>query len=454
MSEENILLVDDDSEMLLSLTRALKASGVTAALHAASKHQKALELLKSTEPQAAIVDLCLDESKGIESGFNLIKDILSNDPTCRVIVLTGHGSPEYGVRAINLGAANFIEKPADSMHLAALIKDAVSQSNLRREYSKILKDSLPLKNSSIIGSSSAIDNLRRELEYAAGNTQSVLITGETGTGKGLLAKVIHSSSARTTGKFVRYQANFSTADLVNSELFGHLKGSFTGANEDRKGLFSEAGGGTFFLDEIDELPLETQVSLLGVLQEKKYRALGSDQEIELDIRLICATNQDIEKCLAEGKIRKDFYHRIAHCKIHIPALRDRKEDIPELTRHIIKKLCDAENLILPDIEKAALDKLKTYSWPGNVRELEAVIESAVYRAQFENRTFISAENIKLQMNDTPADMAKKSFHDQVRDYKLKLIKEKLAETGGNQLKAANELGLDRSTLRKFLLMLN
>lgn len=452
MADESILLVDDDSEMLISLTRALKASGVSAPIHAATKYEKAMELLKEKTPQVAVLDLCLDENQGVESGFKLIKDLLAHDNTCRVIVLTGHGSIEYGVRAINLGAANFLEKPADTSHLAALINDGVKQSKLRREYTRVVAEKGSVSNSLVIGISEAVKKLHKEIEYAARSSQAILITGETGTGKGLCAKAVHVASPRAENAFIRYQANFGTADLVNSELFGHMKGAFTGANDDRKGLLAEAKGGTFFLDEIDELPLATQVTMLGVLQEKKFRPLGANKELDLDIRLICATNQDPEKCLGEGKIRKDFYHRVAHVRIHIPPLRQRKEDISLLSESILNKLNQSESISVSRFDDQAIKKLEVYDWPGNIRELEAVAEAAIHRAQFEGRNVVAAEDIQLDISSSAAsELSDNSFHELVRIYKLKLIKEKLAQTNGNQLKAAEELGLDRSTMRKILL---
>lgn len=448
-NEENVLLVDDDSEMLISLARALKASGVTSAIHAASKHEKAIELLLDKNPQVAVVDLCLDEKAGVDSGFNLIRDILAQDSTCRIIVLTGHGTVEYGVRAIDMGAANFLEKPADSAHVAALIKDGLAQCDLRRAFAKLAIQKTNFIQTPVIGSSEQTKNLLKEIEYAARNSLPVMINGETGTGKGLVAKTIHLLSDRAKKNFVRYQANFGTADLVNSDLFGHQKGSFTGAAEDRKGLFGAAEGGTFFLDEIDELPHETQVTLLGVLQDKKYRALGSNKELDLNIRLITATNQDMEKCLAEGKLRKDFYHRIAHIKIQIPPLRQRKDDIPDLCKFFISKFRDSENLSVLAVDDSVINKFQSYDWPGNVRELEAVVEGAMHRAQYEDRTYIKDSD--LQMGQSPTAAASdQNFHEQVRTFKLKLINDKLNQVGGNQLKAAKELGLDRSSLRRLL----
>jgi len=444
-----LLLVDDDGDALLSLTRALKAQGFNGVISAASTAERAMELAAKEDPHAAVVDLCLDDKEGVESGFKLIKSLAAVAPFCRVIVLTGHASTAHGIRALNLGAASFLEKPADLNHLLALLQDGVAQSELRRAYEE-------LKTSKggdeigrlIIGCSAKMRALVEEVKYASQTGQPVLITGETGTGKGLCAQTIHRLSARNRFKFVRYQPNFSSADLVNSDLFGHRRGAFTGAYEDRRGLIQEAEQGTLFLDEIDELPLETQVTLLGVLQDRKYRPLGSDREQETNFRLICASNQDIEQCLAQGKLRKDFYHRIAYQHIHIPPLREHCEDIKDLACFILGSLREREQVHVFEIEKAAMDRLMHFEWPGNVRQLEAVVESAAYKAQFAGRSSVGEEDLNLGAK--AADVGGVGFHDQVQAFKLKLINDALARQGGNQLKAARELGLERSTLRRLL----
>lgn len=452
MSSENILIVDDDGAMLLSLSRALKSAGLSAAVHAASDPKTALELLKEKTPQVAVIDLSLDEREGVEGGFNLIREILSEDAGCRIIVLTGHGSIEHGVRALNSGAANFLEKPADTSHLLALIRDGIQQATLRREYQRTVlsQESVPL--SALIGKSSRIAGLKSELQYAASNSQPLVLCGETGTGKGLCARIVHQMSARSKKRLVRYQTTFATADLVNSDLFGHRKGAFTGANEERQGLLAEADGGTFFLDEVDELLPETQIAMLSVLQEKKYRQIGADRESEIDIRLISATNQELEECVSSGKLRKDFYHRIAHLIIEIPPLRDRKEDISDLVSHIAgSRIKDVESVM--SISSGAIDKLCSYDYPGNVRELESIVEGAVYRAQFKKRSIVGADDINLggaRAGSGLQGAEALNFHERVKDFKRRIIKEKLLQTGGNQVKAAAELGLDRSTMRRLL----
>ncbi|MDZ4787008.1 MAG: sigma-54 dependent transcriptional regulator [bacterium] len=446
---KNILLVDDDEDALLSLVRALKATIPDLSFNAATKAEMALQLIKEKSPQVLVTDLCLNELEGPESGFNLLKEALKIDSTMRAIILTGVDSPKAGIKCLELGASSFIEKPADISHLSALIKDGVSQAILKRDFAELNQKLQQPSLSNIIGSSDLAKKLRAEIQYAASNNQSILITGETGTGKGLCALAIHKLSKRSAQKFVRYQPSYATFDLVNSDLFGHVKGAFTGAEASRHGLISESRAGTLFLDEIDELPNENQVLLLGVLQEKIYRSVGSNQELEADFRLISATNNDLSKTIESKKLRLDFYHRIAHAQIHVPALRERIHDIKELSEHFLTNLRESESVSVFELEDTAISKLHDYKWPGNIRELQAVIEGAAYRAQFEGRNFIAYRDLEIG-NLSKNSQTLQNFHSQVEDFKSNLIKHALARNQGNQLKASQELGMDRTSLRRII----
>jgi DNA-binding NtrC family response regulator len=447
-SDARLLLVDDDGEAVLSLSRALRAAGFKGALEAAGNAEKALALALERDFHVAVIDLTLDVREGPEGGFRLLGQIVRDFPLCRIIVLTGNASLQHGVRALSSGAAHFLEKPADPRHLSALIEDSVRQSNLRREFEALKrnepKDGIQL----IIGSSPAAERIRQEVRFAASHAQAVLITGETGTGKGLCARAIHEASSRRAQRLVRYQPSFSNADLVTSDLFGHQKGSFTGAEGTRMGLIEQAENGTLFLDEIDALPLETQVSLLGVLQEKRYRPVGASEEKEARFRLLCASNQDLEQCVKNGSVRRDFFHRVAHATIHLPPLRERASDIPELAAYILSQVRTREQLNVFEFSSAALTALQQHAWPGNIREFEAVVEGAVFRAQFEQRSIVEASDVHV-LSRSPSG-SELTFSDQVEEYKRKLIQDALDKNAGNQAKAAQSLGLDRSTLRRIL----
>lgn len=444
----SLLFVDDDSDGLLALTRSLKASGISETMHCATSAAKGIELAKEVAPSVAVCDLSLDEVQGVHSGYGLIKGILEVAPMCRVIVLTGHGDIKYGVRALELGAANFLAKPANISHLAALVRDGIFQVEIRQA----LFDFRLIQNREMtktyVGSSASSTEVVSSLAFAATTPQSILIKGETGTGKGLCARLIHKLSARSSEPFIRYQPTFSNPDLVNSELFGHSKGSFTGAEIEREGLLAAVGAGTLFLDEISELPSETQVSLLGVLQEKVFRPVGANNEIETRFRLISATNADLEQRVDTGQYRSDLFHRLAHQVIELPALRDRLEDIEELAITILNGIGEREEIAVQSIGDCALLSLMQHSWPGNVRELQAVIESAAYRAQFKGRLSILREDLPSMSSSAPRAC---SFSDQVEAFKLSLVQQTLRKCGGNQSRAAKELRVDRSTFRRILM---
>lgn len=443
-----LLLVDDDAETLLSLSRALLLAGHKDEILLASSLDGALQKAAKNSPAVALIDLSLNESEGVEGGFRLLQEILSNDPLCRVIVLTGHSTPQYGVRALNLGAAHFLTKPPNLEHLSALIRDGFAQYRLRKEYTSLKNSQHSKLAGLVLGSSPASRKLRDDLLYAASNNQPLLLCGETGVGKGLCASVIHKASQRSRGKFVRYQPNFGNADLVNSDLFGHTKGSFTGATEARGGLLLEADHGTLFLDEVDELPIETQVMLLGVLQERTFRAIGSNSEQKANFRLICASNAGITECLEKGKIRRDFYHRIAHNIVQIPALRDRREDISELANHFLEEFRTKEQVNVLGFSQEVFAKLNSYEWPGNIRELYSVIEGACYRAQYLNKSYIDLDSLVL--GNAQDDISSLDFNQKVIKFKQQLVNQALANSAGNQLQAAKALGIDRSTLRRII----
>ncbi|WKZ57645.1 MAG: sigma-54 dependent transcriptional regulator [Bdellovibrionota bacterium] len=446
-TEGSLLLVDDDGDNVLSLSKLIKQRLPGVSIYGTTKADDARVLAEKYRPQAAIIDLHLDATQGVDAGFQLISDLQRGDGTLRVIVLTGHGSPAFGVRALALGAASFLEKPPEADHVCALVRDAIAQANLRRAYQSLASTAQHAKFY-FIGRSEAATRIREQIQYAAKTTQAVLLYGETGTGKGLVARSIHEQSGRHP--FVRYQPNFATADLVNSELFGHAKGSFTGATESRRGLLEEAHGGTLFLDEIDELPMEIQVTLLGVLQERVFRPVGSNREIATNFRLICATNRDPQEAITAGKLRRDLYHRLAHASIVLPPLRERRDDIAALAQHIIANLAGQHDLTVQGSTDEALAVLVSHSWPGNVRELEATLENAAYRAQFEGAVRIEPRHIALPASMGEGQTRAQSLHDQVEGYRKQVISEVLRRHGGNVLKTAQELKLDRTSLRRML----
>jgi len=304
----------------------------------------------------------------------------------------------------------------------------------------------------LIGTSGAIEHLREQIRFAASNSQPVLLLGETGSGKGVCARLIHELGLRSTRRFVPYHPNFGGGDLVQSELFGHVRGAFTGATEGRRGLVLEAHGGTLFLDELDEVPADTQVRLLDLVQERRFRPVGADDFQTVDCRVVAASNRPLQELQVSGKLRRDLYHRIAHCVIEIPPLRSRVEDIPELARVALSECRRRSDVAVFDIEPDVYAILVTHAWPGNVRELQAVIEGAAYRAQFKGATVIDRTHIDLGSPGpgTKEQVRGVSLVEQVETFKLALVREALTRHGGNQVHAARELGIDRGTLKRIV----
>ncbi len=445
----DVLLIDDDGDLLQSLARALSPKISPLTLRGVSSAEKACQSFSALSPKVVVLDLCLDERVGIESGFSLLQQLHALETSTRIIVLTGHGSSCHGVRAISLGASSFIEKPADPSHLAAVVKDAAIQADLRREHERLTRQVSSQKTHVFVGSSPAAHMVREQISFAARTRFPVLLVGETGTGKGLCARLIHDLSADSEGAFVHYQPNFGGGDLVQSELFGHIRGAFTGANESRTGLAQEAHGGTLFIDEIDEMPATVQIRLLDLVQERRVRPVGADSYRNVACRFIAATNADIDRAVAAGKLRKDLYHRLAHAVIRIPPIRERREDIAELCMAALRRAQNVYGLRVFRFEEAALRALLRYSWPGNVREIHAIVEGAAYRAHDAQRAFIAEGDILLA--HTPREsLGSRGFHDRVEELKQQMILEAVQQCQGNQLQAAKILGLDRGTLRRIL----
>lgn len=453
-SNPRVLFVDDERQATLALIRSLERNGADYEYHYTETATHALDLARELRPEVCVTDLSLIPTEGPEGGLKLLSALIDLDPTVRVLVLTGHGSQEYGIRALQAGAASFLCKPIEVSHLAALIRDGISCSSLKRRYQALLES--PTTGQSIAGLSSASAAMQRVFEsalFAATTNQPILLLGQTGTGKGVLAQAIHSVSGRR-GPFIRFQPSFGSYDLVSSELFGHQKGAFTGAHDNRKGLILEANGGTLFIDEIDELPKETQVALLHVIQEKRFRPLGSNRELRSDFRLISATNRPLKELLpsgeTEGRLRQDLFHRIAHVSIELPPLKERSEDIEGLANQMLHELANRENLRVSGLDPQAVARLKRFSWPGNIRQLQAVLEDAVYRANYRTHQQVLVEDLHLPSKSEEASFDGQSFRKRVNQFEVQIIKDALTKCNNNQKQAADLLQMDRSTLRRIL----
>lgn len=447
----DVLIVDDDSQLLLSLTRVLSPLILPRTLSAAASVERASQLVSIEEPRVVVLDLCIDERNGVDSGFSLLAQIAEHDETIRVIVLTGHGGSAHGIRALQMGAASFVEKPANPAHLAALIKDACFQSELRKELRSMKSERGAALTRTLVGSSDVMRQLREQLEFVATISKPVLLTGETGTGKSYCARLIHDLSDRRGRNFVHYHPNFGSGDLVQSELFGHIKGAYTGAQEARRGLAVEADGGTLFIDELDEVPPETQVRLLDLLQERRVRPIGADSYSSVTCRFIAATNRPIDEAVGNGKIRTDLHHRLAHCSIAIPPLRERISDIPELVTSILDGLRSREGIHVFEVSEGAIESCQAHSWPGNIRELQGVVERAALYAHYKGRRVVARDDLgAIARNEVfpLSGRAVESFHTRVEEYKRKLVRQALDSCEGNQVHAARLLRVDRGTIRR------
>jgi two-component system response regulator GlrR len=336
--------------------------------------QEALEWVTSLKPDLMIADLRM---AGMD-GLTLLKEALTAAPELPVIILTAHGSIENAVEAVRQGAFGYVTKPYDDAQLLQEVRNALERGRLMREVHRlesIVKERFDVGE--IIGKAARMVSVFEQVERVAPTDATVFISGESGTGKELVAKAIHLASSRAKGPFVAVNMGALPETLLENELFGHVKGAFTGASREKDGLFAAAQGGTIFLDEIGDAPLPIQVKLLRVLQDRKFTRLGEVHEVETDARVITASNRDLRKMVRDGKFREDLFFRIHVVPIELPPLRDRKDDIPRLAFHFLKRFSEQVGREIRGFSTAALEALIAYEWPGNVRELENTIEHAV-----------------------------------------------------------------------------
>ncbi len=441
----SVLFVDDDLATLQTLTRSLERNGAQFRIITAGSAEEGLRIFRDNIPPVCILDLELHRGQGPESGLRLLSELMLEAEPPRVIILTGHNEEQYGLEALTRGASSFLAKPFDALHLKILIEDALRVVALKQA-KKELEDQLVshLPGLELHARSKSMKKVLSELRFAATTPQPVLLLGETGTGKGVLAHALHLLT-NPSKPFIRAQPSYGNFDLVQSELFGHERGSFTGATAERKGLLEEADKGTLFLDELDSLPHETQVMLLHALQEGVFRRVGGTRERQSKFRLIAASNRSLVDFKAS--IRQDLYHRLSHHLITVPPLRERTEDIQSIATGILDEMHRNHRTRVISLSAEALGRLKAYPWPGNVRELRAVVEQAVYRARFASRAIVEAEDIHLQIKDIPFG---NTFREQVERFERSLLLNVLRQSGGNISETARNLGLDRTQLKRML----
>jgi DNA-binding NtrC family response regulator len=439
--QHDILVIDDEEQMLDSLRLNLQQAGYS--VSTASNGAEGVALFAAGSFDLVLCDLQLPDIPGM----GVLKKLKEKDPTTEVIIISAYGSIENAVEATKAGAFHFVEKPFEFDELQLLIDRAIERQELIEE-SEGLRRTLRERTtySNIIGRSKKMQTIYEMIEAVAKSDANILIVGESGTGKELIANAIHYNSHRSKAKFVKVNCSALPKELIESELFGHTKGAFTGAARDKEGLIASANGGSLLLDEIAEMPLELQPKLLRALQERVYYRLGSEQPIEVDFRLICSTNQTPLDAVRGGTLREDLYYRVSTITIELPALRERAEDIQLLADHFLKTFSDKYGKQMQGFSQSARAAMYNHQWPGNVRELESAIERAVLLSKsdvVENTDFQFAA-IEPQVHSdngfvAPANMT-------LEEIERAVIEQTLKRTNGNKQAAAKALGIYRPRL--------
>ena len=430
--QPRLLIVDDELSVRDSLGKWFREEGYD--VSTAENASDALTLLAERKWDLALLDIKMRGTDGIE----LQRRIHEIDPELTVIMMTGYASVETAVAALKNGAYDYVTKPLDPDEIAHLVKNALSHREARQENIR-LKETVAevTRPPELVGQGAAMSKVFDAIETVAPTDATVLITGESGTGKELVARAIHSASARRFHPLVVIHCGALTETLLESELFGHEKGAFTGAQYRKKGKFEIAEGGTVFLDEIGDISLKTQTDLLRVLQEREITRVGGNQVIKVDFRIVAATNRNLEQSVEEGKFRPDLFYRLNVFRIELPPLRERKEDIPLLVDHFVRKFSLAMNKKITRVSPAAMSLLQQYPWPGNVRELENAVERAMVVAQ---EPEIREQDFTLKTKTTNGDV--KTLDDIERAHILRVLE----ECNWNQTRAAEVLDIDRVTL--------
>ncbi|MBI3581476.1 MAG: sigma-54-dependent Fis family transcriptional regulator [Nitrospinae bacterium] len=449
MKRPLILIVDDEENNRAVLESRLERRDYGTVC--ASNGTEALKILSDVSPDLVLLDLMMPGMDGFETCTRMRE--ITKGVFLPIIMLTANDDKESRIRGFSVGADDYIDKPFDMDELSARIgamlriKDLKNQIEKKDVEIKRLSAELKGRYADMIGTSAKMKEVFEKMRGASGITSPVVISGESGTGKELVAKGIHYGSSRASMPFVAVNCAALPKELIESELFGHKKGAFTGAQSASEGLFRAADGGTLFLDEITEMPAEVQAKMLRVLQEGTVRMVGSVEETPVDVRVIAATNLNVEECVKAGKLRQDLYYRLNVLGIKLPPLRERKEDIPLLARFTISRLNDKFGKNIKGVTEEALEAMVEYDWPGNVRELQNVIESCYAIPGLEA---IDVKQIRTQNLFDHKQSGSGEDVMRLSDAKKKVLLEALAKTGNNKLKAAKMLGIHRSVLYKML----
>jgi DNA-binding NtrC family response regulator len=434
----NVLVVDNDAEMVATLVAYLEGQGfgVTGVIGGPA----ALQALEREEFAVVLADLVMDEV----SGLDVLRETQRLQPQARVILVTAFGSLESAIEAIRQGAYDYLTKPFKMAEVTVAVRRALDDRRLRDENQR-LRQAVEgrFRFDNLLGRSKAMQAVFDQIRAVVDSDAAVLLLGESGTGKELVGRAIHWNSPRREGAFVPVNCAAIPETLLESELFGHERGAFTGAERRRTGLFAEAHGGTVYLDEISEMPPALQAKLLRALQDKMVRPVGGNEEVRLDFRVVSATNRDLPALVREGKFREDLYYRLAVIPIRLPSLRERSEDIPLLARHFLERAATALGKPLEGFADEARAWLVQYRWPGNVRQLENVIERAATLAR---GSLVTLADLRTEF--APLEPAAGGLRPSLADLERQYIRRVLEETGGDKQAAAKILGVSVRTLQR------
>ncbi len=438
-----ILTIDDEENIRNGLADNFELEGYD--VLKASSGKEGLDLIKKGNVDLVITDLRMDGMNGEE----VVRHVTTENPGIPIIVLTGHGSIEDATTAMKAGAYDFLTKPLDLDHLNLIVKNALKGRTQEKQIKELREKLSKISFSDeMVGKSTELNKIRTLISKAAPSKANVLITGESGVGKELVAKAIHNQSNRNDKPFIVVHLAAMSESLLESELFGYEKGAFTGADNTHKGHFERANGGTIFLDEIGEINQATQVKLLRVLQEKKFERVGGEKSIEVDVRVVAATNKILEDEVKAGHFREDLFYRLNVVRINVPPLRERKDDIPLLMHSFLKEFSEENNKQIKGFDSKSKSAMLKYSWPGNIRELRNCVESAV----------VMCSGDEIKMEDLPPALQKKFEEKNIlipmgitlEEAENIIINENLAFNNGNKSKTAEVLGIGRKTLHRKL----
>ncbi|NJB69251.1 DNA-binding NtrC family response regulator [Desulfobaculum xiamenense] len=448
---EAILIVDDQEDFARGLARLLKREFPDVATRTATSGDEALDILSRERVSLMFSDLRMPGIGGIE----LLRQALAAEPNLSVVMLTGYGSIESAVEALKAGAYDFLTKPVEPDALFRATAKGLERARLLGENSRLRE--LMAKSelgTALIGESAPMKRLKETIAAVAASDYTVLITGESGTGKEMVARAVQSVSARAAKSFLQVNCPAIPEQLLESELFGHVKGAFTGADRSRKGLFVAADGGTLLLDEIGDIPMNIQTKLLRVLQEREVRPVGSSASVRVDVRILASTNQDLERKMREGLFREDLFYRLNVLNVHVPALNRRTEDIPLLAHHFLSQACREMRLMPKEIAPEVLAWLTSRPWPGNVREMQNFMRRLAVFSQGDVIDLALVRLAEARPDAEPADDSLPPYKDAksrvMDEFTRNYVTELLRKTAGNISEAARVSGLERVSLQKIL----